>query len=74
MATIGKFLETKKITEYRQLTLILNQDVFEKHYKFTIAIDQLPSLEINGSQNMVLRCFKHHLSVPSKPNQGQRKD
>ena len=38
----------------------MNQDIFEKHYKFMVAIDTLPSLDADGSQTMTLRCFKHH--------------
>ena len=58
--SIQKYLEQKKITEYRQLVQILNQQIFEKYLKFTICIDQMPNLEKDGSQTMVLRCFKHH--------------
>ncbi|CDW78093.1 UNKNOWN [Stylonychia lemnae] len=38
----------------------LNQEIFEKFQKFTISIDQVPDLANDGSQAMVLRCFKHH--------------
>lgn len=48
MAAIRKYLATKRLTEYRHLVSVLNQEVFEKHFKFTIAIDQYPTLEMDG--------------------------
>lgn len=70
---IRRYLDAKRSSDYRLIKDLLNKDIFEKHFKFTVVIEHFPTIEEDGSQKMTLRCFKHHQCAAQRLSKKDKK-